>query len=727
MTTVASKRRPAESPAPDQRKRRSARHTASAVAEPPHSVPQVAAREATRRVPSYLMESPHEGARLEAKTDADAAAQQLSRTGLRAGMRALDVGCGTGAVTRVMAELAAPGRVTGVDISRSRLTQARQLATEQGLAIDFMEGDALHLSLPSAAFDYTWTRFLFEYLSDPEQALAELIRVTRPGGIVAVADLDGQLDQHFPIDGALERTIQEGLRLLGETGFDPRVGRKLYHWCYQAGLRDIVVQALPYQVYAGALPEGARLNWREKLATSTQRLIERTGDRARWERFRDDYLALLERPDTFYYCTLILVHGTVPSRRDETRNKRNTQDRRGTRAEGGHMAVVAVDSEGESQDHSQDQEHLEKEHGDAFTAIWEHYLTSGFLYPAKLERLEPALDLIRSGWPLLLAAPPEVFQLHLARKNGKIASSVCAFRDTDNTYVVQHAVSSGQPLLMLACLRSCWATITADPEFEFARMFFRPQNRWPARLVRSIAAALPRHLSALTTQDYLVCRPQEVEATIPPAVGVEEVAETAGPEVVSLATAAVGALRTASLGIGKHPLSLPAVQTRYANAGLSRGCRVLGVVRDGALAGVACCYWTSVPMNFSFLCSRVELLVHPESPDRASVVRELARAAIHEAALRGDPLCTLVIDAADVPAAVAGGFEVSGKQYSSFFWGRENEHGSPSVFRALDNLYTAATDSGSGPRTLAGVSASSGEPSGISNGGQARAMTRATK
>src|SRR5215216_3807238 len=91
-------------------------------------------------VPSYIMESAREGARLEAKTDPAVSEQQLRQTGLQRGMRALDVGCGTGAVTRTMAKIAAPGRVVGVDTSTSRLAQARELAAADGVEAEFMEG-----------------------------------------------------------------------------------------------------------------------------------------------------------------------------------------------------------------------------------------------------------------------------------------------------------------------------------------------------------------------------------------------------------------------------------------------------------------------------------------------------------------------------------------------------------------------------------------------------------
>ena len=262
----------------------------------------------------YLMENPAEGERLESKTDPVAAEAQLRWSGLQPGMSALEVGCGTGAVTRVMARIAAPGGVVGVDQSAVRLASARRLAADSGAGIDFVEGDATSLPFSSREFDYVWSRFLFQYLPNPPAVLAELIRVTRGGGIVTVADLDGQIEQFYPLEASVHASLEEALRIVAETGFDSCVGRKLYHWFHQAGLYDLRVDVLPYQVYTGGLPERDSKNWETKITTAVSIVAERTGERERWERFREDFLAQLKRPGLFYYCTLIVVCGRVPPR-----------------------------------------------------------------------------------------------------------------------------------------------------------------------------------------------------------------------------------------------------------------------------------------------------------------------------------------------------------------------------------------------------------------------------
>jgi hypothetical protein len=320
-------------------------------------------------------------------------------------------------------------------------------------------------------------------------------------------------------------------------------------------------------------------------------------------------------------------------------------------------------------------------------AIWKHYNLARFLYPAKLKRLRPEIDRISKGWSTLLSVPADIFHMHLACRDKTILSSVCAFRDTEETYVIQHAVSQGQPQRMIECLLSITSKVSKDPDSHFVSMYFRPENRWPVRLVQAVRDAHPPELASLTTREYLTCGTRGVAATLPVASPVEELEVEANSEASSLVVTAFGPLRARAAGVGAGTQNFKSLTERYSKLGLHRERKALGAIRDGALAGIALCYASGFPMNFSFLCGRVEILVHPEAPDRASVVRDLARAAIREAALRKEPVCALLIDRSDARSAVAGGFNITGKQYSNFLWARESAEGWPSTATALERWY----------------------------------------
>jgi ubiquinone/menaquinone biosynthesis C-methylase UbiE len=263
--------------------------------------------------PRYFMDSLHEAERLERKTDPYIVGRHLLTSGLRLGMRALDVACGSGSITRMMARIVGSHLVTGVDASEDRLAYARLQAGYDRLDVDFKRGSAEELPFPDGHFDYTHARFLFQYLEQPEKVLREMVRVTRPGGRVVVADLDNQLDALYPVGADLRDQLHQALLILAKQGFDPLVGRKLYKMFRDADLRDVRIWVEPHQLYYGGLPQRDRDNWEQKLATATKFLARSTGDFQQWEDFRRSYLEQIFAPDTFYYSTLVLTQGRVPT------------------------------------------------------------------------------------------------------------------------------------------------------------------------------------------------------------------------------------------------------------------------------------------------------------------------------------------------------------------------------------------------------------------------------
>jgi len=105
---------------------------------------------------------------------------------IKPGMRVLDVACGTGNLAIPAARKGA--QVTGVDIAPNLLRQARHRATEEGLQIEFEEGDAEDLPFPDAEFDVVMSMFGAMFAPDPDRIASEMTRVCRHGGIVAMAN-----------------------------------------------------------------------------------------------------------------------------------------------------------------------------------------------------------------------------------------------------------------------------------------------------------------------------------------------------------------------------------------------------------------------------------------------------------------------------------------------------------------------------------------------------------
>jgi SAM-dependent methyltransferase len=103
---------------------------------------------------------------------------------LAPGRRVLDVACGTGGVALRAARAGAD--VVGIDISADQLAKARRAADEEGLAIRFDEGDCQELPYGDSEFDAIVSAFGAIFAPDHERTAAELARVCRPGGRLAL-------------------------------------------------------------------------------------------------------------------------------------------------------------------------------------------------------------------------------------------------------------------------------------------------------------------------------------------------------------------------------------------------------------------------------------------------------------------------------------------------------------------------------------------------------------
>lgn len=119
-------------------------------------------------------------ARYEPATGADL----VRRLGLGPGDRSLDVAYGAGNVA--LAAARAGAAVTGFDFAPNLLAQARERATAEGLEVRFDEGDAEALPYADGAFDVVTSVFGVMFAPRPERAAAELVRVCRPGGRIAL-------------------------------------------------------------------------------------------------------------------------------------------------------------------------------------------------------------------------------------------------------------------------------------------------------------------------------------------------------------------------------------------------------------------------------------------------------------------------------------------------------------------------------------------------------------
>jgi SAM-dependent methyltransferase len=165
----------------------------------------------------------------------------LRELGLRGGERILDVGSGIAQFTRAMARAAGPtGRVIGIERDGAQLEEARKQAACAGEAdlVDLRPGDALDLPLQPAewgTFDLVHTRFLLEHVAGPLAVVRTMVRATRPGGRIVLADDDHDILRLWPEPPGLMLLWQAYIRSYDRLGNDPYVGRRLVSLLHDAG------------------------------------------------------------------------------------------------------------------------------------------------------------------------------------------------------------------------------------------------------------------------------------------------------------------------------------------------------------------------------------------------------------------------------------------------------------------------------------------------------------
>lgn len=162
------------------------------------------------------------------------------------GHRVLDLGCGPGSDTIALADLVGEtGQVHGVDFDSEMVVEANERASAGGVAarVAHQHADAASLPFDDDFFDSCRSERVFQHLSDPAAGLAELIRVTRPGGRIVILDTDyGSISiaSEFP---RIERRLAEHYCTVMN---NPFAARLLYRMFRVAGLDDVSVEALPF-------------------------------------------------------------------------------------------------------------------------------------------------------------------------------------------------------------------------------------------------------------------------------------------------------------------------------------------------------------------------------------------------------------------------------------------------------------------------------------------------
>lgn len=169
----------------------------------------------------------------------------LDQLNIATGSKVLDVGCGPLGILDLLSERVGPtGSVTGLDREARMIELGQALLAERNLRnVRLVQGDAANTGLPHGTFDVVHERTVLINVANPDEIVAEMAALTRPGGMVVLQDPDQVSWVCDPPHPAWDRLVDAVKSVLRDQGRDIHIGRRLHRLLRDAGLVDVEVHA----------------------------------------------------------------------------------------------------------------------------------------------------------------------------------------------------------------------------------------------------------------------------------------------------------------------------------------------------------------------------------------------------------------------------------------------------------------------------------------------------
>jgi SAM-dependent methyltransferase len=222
--------------------------------------------------------------------------------------RVLDVGAGTGEFSARIAAAHPDAEVTGVELLAASVEHARRKHAALAPRLRFETGDAFQLAQPDDAYDLVVNRHMVQAVPLVERVLAELVRVTRPGGRVHVLAEDYSMLHMMSGPHDPDVFWRQVVEFAARTGTDARIGRRAWSLLRTAGLKDVRVDyvivdtlRVPRQIFADIITA-----WRDGYVDALSTL---ESPPARIRQQFDEIIASIRNPDHYAVWHLPIVSG----------------------------------------------------------------------------------------------------------------------------------------------------------------------------------------------------------------------------------------------------------------------------------------------------------------------------------------------------------------------------------------------------------------------------------
>jgi len=225
----------------------------------------------------------------------------------------LDAGCGTGEISLRLGQLFPGARVLGVDLIDAHLELAKTRCAVLGPRARFENRSIFELGLPDAGFDLTVCRHVLQAIPHAERAIAELVRVTRPGGWIHLIAEDYLMIHFEPRRLDADDFWGVAPRQFGKAiGTDLRIGRSVYRLLRQLRLADITIDYIVVDPLRAPRATIAAIwaAWRDGFgdAISANTSITHEAFLAHF----DDMIATIQDPDGYGVWQVPVVAARVP-------------------------------------------------------------------------------------------------------------------------------------------------------------------------------------------------------------------------------------------------------------------------------------------------------------------------------------------------------------------------------------------------------------------------------
>jgi len=247
---------------------------------------------------------------------------------------------------------------------------------------------------------------------------------------------------------------------------------------------------------------------------------------------------------------------------------------------------------------------------------------TGFLTPAKEESLRPVAEEVRHGFEALYAAPSRIFKAVVAREDGELAGHVSGVRAYRHTWVAQHLTAL--PTVHVGHLLNLGAAeyFCQNPDFEYFKIYFHADNKWPARVFGGFARTLrDPQLSELRLYRHLAVRTDAPPPPTPVGIDVLEASTDDLAAVERYFVQRERGLLLRSDDLTRQTLQLSALNRDFGTVGLYRRRRVLLAMRRNVVLGFALAELSSPGLNLSEALSAFQIFVTDEGQADADGVR----------------------------------------------------------------------------------------------------------